>query len=115
MNKILINRYHNHFKVKFSYNPDIVSIMRSVKGYYIPKTKEWSFPSYKLDAVISTLKSNGFTNITIKQATSRFDKKENEEVIATLGYCKKCNQLNFINKFGLCPKCFIESYQPTQD
>jgi len=48
---IIIRKEGKRIKINFSYNPDLVEIMRDHKGYYIRKEKTWVFPAEKLHEI----------------------------------------------------------------
>lgn len=103
-----IRKEGNKIKVNFSYDTDLVDIMRSHKGYFYRGEKAWVFPSHKYDAIRSELKSKHYdvrfvTSAT--QTTFATKRKEKSEVLSTFGHCKKCGEGAFCNKDGLCVRC----------
>ena len=55
---VKIQKDGKHINVFFSYNEDLVRLMKENRGWWSPKKKCWIFPLYKRSDIIEVLKSN---------------------------------------------------------
>jgi hypothetical protein len=109
---VKIKKGKKSFKVYFTYNPDLVDIMKDHDGWYFKKQKAWTFPNKRFRKVYDDLKEEGYkVNISTevpKPKNINVDKKKelkNKDVIAVFGTCKKCKQKNFVGEDDLCSRC----------
>jgi len=54
-------KVNKQIKVKFSYNEDLVEVMRGFNGYYRYKEKAWYFPASKLSDLREELTRRMYT------------------------------------------------------
>lgn len=116
---VKIRKEGNKIKLNFMYNTDLIDIMREHKGYFFYKEKAWVFPAYKQSELYDELTSKQYRveivtpenqtsfalEPTEKPKTESYDVWEEEGVIGILENCKKCKQLAFCNREGLCVRC----------
>jgi len=55
---VRIRRNTKKFRVYFSYNEDLVDIMREFDGWYNRREKYWQFPIYKFQELYDKLKDS---------------------------------------------------------
>jgi len=110
---IVIRETNKQIKVNFTYNIDLVEIMRKHNGYFFRKEKAWCFPKYKSDDIKKELQENKYT-IKIKKEEEpekpktiqkKIDVFADPDTIAVYGKCKSCKEGGFVDKNGLCVKC----------
>ena len=111
---IIIRKEEKQIKINFSYNTDIVDIMREHNGYFFRKEKAWCFPIRKLDEIRDELAKKMYT-VQTKKAPSTPTKPtyvqkkinvfDDPDVISVGGICKKCNTKTYIDEDGLCVRC----------
>jgi len=78
---IIIRKEGKRIKINFSYNSDLVDIMRDHNGYYFRKEKAWIFPVEKLYTIKDELTQKMYsvkiisdTKLTKQVGLSLFDK-----------------------------------------
>jgi len=110
---IVIRKEGKQIKVNFSYNSDLVEIMRSHNGYFFRKEKAWCFPMFKLDIIRDELIKKMYqvkvTTSNVKQEPKVIKKSypfEDPTVVSVYGKCEKCGKGEFIGKDGLCVRCW---------
>lgn len=112
---IKIQTEGRHINVYFSYNTDIIEIMREHHGRWKRNDKCWTFPLTLKSKLIDTLQQKKYRVqiVSSKEAqkkqvvdsTHYFDDKD---VILVWGLCKKCNQKKLIGQDCMCVKCSVE-------
>jgi len=117
---VKIQKEGRHINVYFSYNEDLVEIMRDMDGWWIYKKMCWMFPASKKSEIIDKLKECKYkvnilpdVDYERKKVEYKYDIKkvfEDEDVTQVWGLCKKCNQKKFINKNCLCTECSVKSH-----
>jgi len=107
--EVSVVRVGNHIEVHFEYDPKIVSVMRTYKGWYRGQpVKHWQFKPHMETEIIEALKKKGFfvrifsKNPPKKKKPDPFAEKD---VISVYGKCKKCGEHGFVGKDGLCTRC----------
>ena len=114
---VKIRKGEKVIRIHFMWNPDLVEIMQSHKGWWFRKEKCWQFPLWKLEPIYDELTSKHY-NVEItklieqpKRQEQQYQRKLNidywkeKEVFSVYGKCKKCGLDGFINKDGLCNRC----------
>ena len=105
-------------KVYFSYNQDLVDIMRKNEGWWWHKEKCWSFPVGQTSELYDQLKKEGY-NVQITKGTEQPKKKEptkrkpvpitklfeNPNVVSVYDTCSKCKQKKYVGRDGICTEC----------
>ena len=109
----------NKLKLHFTYNEDIIDVMRAHKGYWYKKDKSWVFPETKRTELYNELTSKGY-NINyltpMSQTTLETPVKKKVEKVEEIdpwkdgafmmaGYCIKCGTWGFCYKSGICGRC----------
>lgn len=115
---VQIKKTQRSLRVSFSYNSDLVDIMREEDGLWHRKDKNWIFPLTKLSQIREALVSKKYKikiiSETDKEKSKRFNqprKKSREElfkdkdIISVWGVCSSCKQECFIGRDGICVKC----------
>lgn len=110
---VKIRKVGNKIKVNFSYNSDLVDIMREHHGYFYRKEKAWVFSSTKQQELsniltkklytVTVVKENGQTTIPTEHTSAKTC--DDDAFVLVLGHCKKCKQWHFLGKNGLCVQC----------
>jgi hypothetical protein len=109
----------NKLKLHFTYNEDIIDVMRAHKGYWYRKDKSWVFPETKRTELYNELTDKGYSVnylTPMSQATLETPVKKKVEKVDEFdpwadgafmvgGVCRKCNKWGFIFKNGLCGTC----------
>lgn len=116
---IKIIKAKDRIKVSFSYNDDLVCIMREHEGWWWPKQKVWSFPLNQYSEIREALTGAKYIVTTLKEKP-QFKRKPNEykylqqlfdedkKLVSLWGTCKKCKTKNFIGRDFLCTKCILK-------
>jgi len=107
----------NKLKLHFTYNEDIIDVMRAHKGYWFRKDKSWVFPETKRTELYNELTDKGY-NINYLTPMSETPlqkpvKKVVEEAIdpwkdgafMRARTCIKCGVWGFCYKDGVCGRC----------
>ena len=110
---IIIRKEEKQIKINFSYNTDLVDIMREHKGYFFRKEKAWCFPIHKLDEIRDELTHKMYNVQTKKVSTppkpafvqKKINVFDDPDVISVSGTCKKCKQGAQVDENGLCVRC----------
>ena len=112
--KVIIRKGDNKFRVHFMYNTDLVDIMQEHQGWWFRKEKCWQFPLWKFEAVYDHLSKEKY-KIEIKkieekekpktQTKLEIDYWAEPDVVAVPGNCKQCGEWHFLNREGLCHIC----------
>lgn len=115
---VQIKKTERSLRVSFSYNSDLVDIMREEDGLWHRKDKNWIFPLSKLSQIREALVSKKYRvkiiSETNEEKSKRFNqrrKKSREElfkdkdIISVWGVCSSCKQECFIGKDGICTRC----------
>jgi len=112
---IKIQKEGRHINVSFSYNSDLVDIMKENNGWYIYKKMCWMFPASRKSEIIDILKENKY-RVTILPEIEPKRKKvkkvspmkrldEDPTVVSVWHVCKECGEQSFIGRDELCSKC----------
>jgi len=122
---VKIIKSEKSFRVYFSYNSDLVELMKELDGWYMRSDKAWQFKLGLFTTVVDTLKKNLYT-VDIKNKNSNdksistevkqekkynYDGFKDNEVVSIFGKCKKCKLENFVNRNKLCATCNITQNQ----
>jgi len=105
--------------IHFSYNTDLIDIMREYKGWWFRKEKAWQFPLFKYDDLYNKLKEEKYNVRILKLEEKKLKEKpkleqtsidpwKNKTVVSVPGHCKECKQWHFLSKDGLCLQCRIK-------
>ena len=111
-----IRRGEKRIMVHFSYNNDLIDIMREHKGWWFRKEKGWQFPLWKLEQITDDLKSKKYNiNITKLEEKKPTEQKQMvidywklPDVVSVPGICKSCKQYHLLGKSGLCSECSLK-------
>lgn len=106
-----------HLNIWFSYNEDLVEIMKELNGWYISKTQMWMFPAYRLSEIRDLLISKKY-RVTIvsekgpERSTAKVPSiddrfKKNPNIVAIMGKCKSCGYTLFIDRQHSCTECSL--------
>ena len=110
---VIIRKEEKQIKINFSYNLDLVEIMRKHKGYFFRKEKAWCFPIHKLDEIRDEL-THKMYNVQTKAVSTppkpvyvqkKINVFDNPDVISVAGICKKCKQYTQVYENGVCGRC----------
>jgi len=111
---IEIQKEGNHLNVSFSYNKDLVDIMRELEGWWMNKKKCWMFPTSMLSRVREKLVSEGYKVNILKEKEQEkikdnFEDRFNDpDVIGVYGNCSVCGGYESLNKEKKCRKCLLK-------
>jgi len=111
--KIIIRKEEKQIKINFSYNLDLVEIMRNYNGYFFRKEKAWCFPIHKYQDIKDELTKKMYSvevkKVSAKEKPKYVQKKINvfddPDVVSVSGTCKKCKQGAQVDENGLCVRC----------
>jgi len=115
--EVSLVRRGRHVEFHFDYDPKIVTVMRRYKGWFRSSpTRHWQFKPEMEKEVINELKAKGYRVRVFTEkdkAEKSVPKKKRKEpdpfadkdVLAVLGYCKKCKEYTWINKEKICVRC----------
>jgi len=114
--KVKIRKGEKKIRVHFMYNTDLVEIMQSHRGWWFRKEKCWQFPLWKLEPLYDELTTKHY-NVEItklieqpkkedkKQSKLKIDYWKDKDTVSVYGRCKKCGEIGFVDKKGICVKC----------
>lgn len=112
---IRLTKTSQNLKVTFTYNNDIVNIMREQSGIWHKKKKAWFFPLDQYSDIREALISEGYTVTTFTEEDRKTPAKEyhylqqlfdeDDDLVSLWGTCKKCKHKKFINRGFLCTEC----------
>jgi len=102
-------------RVYFMYNVDLIDIMREHNGWWFRKEKCWQFPISKLESLYDHLTKEKY-NVNITKLEESKNKPQQTQIkinpwtkdtVSVYGKnkCKKCKQVHFLDRQGLCPRC----------
>ena len=122
--KIKMVKIGKQVKVYFSYNPDLVQIMRRNGGWWWHKDKCWSFPVGQTSEIYDQLREEGYL-VDIKSEKEKPKTKvehkltlkerfKNPDVVSVYATCKHCKQGNFVGKDELCSVCRNKLYKKSK-
>jgi len=114
---VKIQKEGNHINVSFSYNEDLVDIMREQGGWYRYKQMSWMFPASRKSEIIDVLKEHLYRVTLLPDANKKVkevkqdsvsDRFKNQDIVSVWGLCKVCNQKKFVGKDCICGQCRME-------
>jgi hypothetical protein len=105
----------NKLKLHFTYNEDIIDVMRAHKGYWYRKDKSWVFPESKRTDLYDELTGKGYnveyltpmtqSHLVVEKKKEIDVNPKDEDFFMRAGYCIKCKTYGFCFKDGLCGRC----------
>jgi len=98
---IKIQKDGRHIDVKFSYNTDLVDIMRDLNGIWVYKRMCWMFPASMKSKLVEELKKNGY-RVNILQDVK---KKETKSNVVSTSFEERFNDPDVIGVYSNCVKC----------
>jgi len=120
MQTVVIRKGDKIIRINFTFNSDLVDIMRKYKGWFFRKEKAWQFPRSKFSTIYDELTSKGY-NVHVrkmeepryksarKQTQTKIDIWSNPNAVSVFGRCKKCGRKRFVNKDSICVECSFKN------
>lgn len=116
---VQIKKTQRSLRVSFSYNSDLVDIMREEDGLWHRKDKTWIFPLSRLSQIREALISKKYKVKIVSEIDREKSKRINHQIIkisnkelfkdkdivSVWGVCSSCKQECFIGRDGICTKC----------
>ena len=115
---VKIQKEGKHINVSFTYNSDLVDLMRELGGWYIYKKMCWMFPATRKQEVIDKIKDERYrvTVLEDKEPTVKEVKQQpiserfkDPDVVSVWGLCKKCNEKKFVGIDCICGQCRMKN------
>lgn len=115
---VKIRKADSKIKINFTYNDELVDIMRGHHGYFFKKEKAWIFPANKQSELYNVLTDKHYNVEFVKpkeQKTVMLRKKailnpwDDKDAVSVAGHCTKCGMYGFCNREGLCIRCRLNS------
>lgn len=102
--------------VHFTYNTDIIDIMRQHRGWWNRKEKAWQFPVSKFQELYDNIKQNHYATEIRKLEDKEYKPRKpkpqktldvwsDPDTVSVAGHCKECGLWHFLNKSGVCLMC----------